>query len=643
METTAPVLVFCSWSRSPADRSWFDRVLTALQPLEAEGLISLWHDDLVPGGSDLGQERAHAFARASVVLLIFSPDYLASEQGHSELQQARQRRLADEIRLIPVLLRACDWEQPLGLDLKPLPADRRPIASRYDSDEGLRQLTSGLRQALSDRSASLVSHSSEPALPLWNVPFAPSPCFTGREDELAALDAFLQQRSPAIGQALAISGLSGVGKTRLAVEYAFRFRSAYRAVLWVDATSQETLLASYRELASLLSLPGRHEQELLWVVLAVRRWLQTQPGYLLILDHLNEPALLFSSRPDWPPVLGSPFLPPNVAGHLLITTCAADLGSLGLGLPQPLALSCFSPEQGALLLLRRAGRLPPDASLEQAAPRERQEALLLSEELGGLPLALDQAGAYLAATGDSCAAYRQLLQQRRLELLRLRSGHRDPQGSDHPTPVATTWDLSCSRVRKRHPEAVDLLHFCAFLAPDPIPEALLAAGLARLAHPLAATVANRFTLNATIEALRAYSLLSRDPSSGSLQLHRLLQVVLRSSLPPQEQRDWKELVIEALVQAFLGKALEHWPLREQLLPHALQAAIWIEAEPSLQTPSAAALLNEVSRTLRVQGRSEEALPLAQRSLSLSEQTLGPGHLATGASLHTLAALYRDLG
>ncbi|MBX5459191.1 MAG: toll/interleukin-1 receptor domain-containing protein, partial [Thermogemmatispora sp.] len=241
MESQLPI--FCSWSRSTDDRRWFKRVLTALQPLERQGLLSLWHDGLVGPGCDLDQERARTFANASVVLLVFSPDYLASEQGYSELQQALRRYEAHEILPIPVLLRACAWEEALGLDLQPLPSDRQPLASRRDPDEGLRQLASGLRQILSDRAAPLAAHSAQPTPVLWNVPFAPNPFFTGREEELAALRASLQQRSAAaIGQAQAISGLGGVGKTRLAVEYAHRYRSAYRAVLWVNAASLDTLL-----------------------------------------------------------------------------------------------------------------------------------------------------------------------------------------------------------------------------------------------------------------------------------------------------------------------------------------------------------------------------------------------------------------
>lgn len=640
-----PALVFCSWSGSSADRHWHDRVLTALRPLERQGLISLWDEGLLSPGSHAAQERADAFARAALCLALLSPDSLASDACHAELQQARQRHDAGELVLLPVLLRSCSWElsPPVGA-LLPLPADGIPLAGRRDADEALRLLTDGVRQALENRS-SLQAHRTPAGLPrLWNVPFPPSPFFTGRADELARLHARLQQRSvAAIGQALAISGLGGIGKTRLAVEYAYRYGSCYQAVLWVDAASPVALDTSYRQLAELLSLPVRHERELARIVPAVRRWLQEQRDYLLILDNLDEPALLFSPLQDWPASFGSPFLPVPLAGHLLLTSRAADLSALGLGLDHPVELQTLPPEEGALLLLRRAGRLAAEGAFEQADPAERQEALRLSEELGGLPLALDQAGAYLAATGESLAAYRQLFQQRQIELLRLRSGDQDPLRSDHPLPVAITWDLSFSRVRERHPAAADLLRFCAFLAPDAIPDSLLTEGLAMLEHPLAATAGDRRALNAAIAALRAYSLLSRDAQTGTLQVHRLAQVVLRASLSPEEQRAWQQVVIAALLAADPGEEIEDWPRYERLLPHALQCAVWIEAAPALQTPAAVALLLYAGGYLYERGRYQDGLPLFERARAIWERVLGPDHPHTATALNNLAALYQDQG
>src|SRR5204863_4085761 len=96
---------------------------------------------------------------------------------------------------------------------------------------------------------------------IWNIPYPRNPFFTERDQELARLHAQLQQRnSAAVGQKQSISGLGGIGKTQIAVEYAYRYCDEYEYVLWARAESIETLTSSYTELARLLDLPEKDAQ-----------------------------------------------------------------------------------------------------------------------------------------------------------------------------------------------------------------------------------------------------------------------------------------------------------------------------------------------------------------------------------------------
>ena len=149
----------------------------------------------------------------------------------------------------------------------------------------------------------------------------------------------------------------------------------------------------------------------------------------------------------------------------------------------------------------------------------------ISQELGGLPLALDQAGAYLEETGMDLAGYWYIYQQHRTDLFRERGG----LVSDHPAPVATTWSLSFQRVEEQKPAAADLLRLCAFLAPDAIAEEILTAGASFLGPVLLPVAADALLLNQAIEALRAYSLIRRNPKEKTLSIHRLVQAVLQDS------------------------------------------------------------------------------------------------------------------
>src|SRR5581483_9310621 len=224
------------------------------------------------------------------------------------------------------------------------------------------------------------------------------------------------------------------------------------------------------------------------------------------------------------------------------TTRATATGRLA----HRLEIETLEPTQGALLLLRRAGLIVPDAELLQAAQEERDLALRISQELGGLPLAVDQAAAYLEETGIGLDSYWQIYQQHRADLLRERRG----LVADHPDPIATTWSLSFQLVEEKSPAAADLMRLCAYLSPDAIPEEILTADASSLGSVLASVAADAFRLNQAIEALRASSLVRRDPREKTLSIHRLVQAVVQDSLSESEQAIWIERVIAALKAAF---------------------------------------------------------------------------------------------
>ncbi|HEY1352043.1 MAG TPA: NB-ARC domain-containing protein, partial [Ktedonobacteraceae bacterium] len=291
-------------------------------------------------------------------------------------------------------------------------------------------------------------------MPIWNIPLARNPFFTGREDLLQQLyDLLHTTQATAISQPQALHGLGGIGKTQLAVEYAYRFAQEYQTILWARANTTEALHASYAEIARVLKLPQQNAQKQEVIIQAVKGWLRTSPGWLLILDNADDLNV------------AQPFLPTPFAGHLLLTTRAQILGKL----VRPLEVNTLNAQRGALLLLRRAGVISAHAALETATAADRTVAMELTEELGGLPLALDQAGAYIEEMQCSLADYQQQYRTRRAKLL----AHRGTLVDDHPEPVATTWSISFQKVAMANPLAAELLRACAFLAPDAIPEMLL--------------------------------------------------------------------------------------------------------------------------------------------------------------------------
>src|SRR5262249_39052252 len=152
--------------------------------------------------------------------------------------------------------------------------------------------------------------------PLWNVPYLRNPFFVGRESVFQSLRRGLVPGGRTTALTQAISGLGGIGKTRVAVEYAHRYSQYYEAILWLQADSWEILTASCLHLATeILGLP--EQQEAQRQVEAVKRWLQTHHGWLLILDNVENPQQILPS-----------FLPSKHQGSVLITTRMRHVGVL---------------------------------------------------------------------------------------------------------------------------------------------------------------------------------------------------------------------------------------------------------------------------------------------------------------------------
>jgi len=186
----------------------------------------------------------------------------------------------------------------------------------------------------------------------------------------------------------------------------------------------------------------------------VKDWLQKHSDWLLIFDNVEDLTYV------------NELLPSVRNGYVLLTTLSHATGEI-IGI----SLESMEPEEGALFLLRRAKILEFDALLDQASIANRDTAVGISRVLAGLPLALDQAGAYIEDTSCGLSGYLDLCQQEHARLLEQRgSEQRDSQVSRHPDSVTATISLALKKVAQVNPAACELLLFCAFLAPDPLPE-----------------------------------------------------------------------------------------------------------------------------------------------------------------------------
>ncbi|HET8843576.1 MAG TPA: helix-turn-helix domain-containing protein, partial [Ktedonobacteraceae bacterium] len=302
---------------------------------------------------------------------------------------------------------------------------------------------------------------------IWRVPHHRNPFFTGRTSILDQLYTLLHtNQTGAAGCAL--SGLGGMGKTQIAIEYAFRQRDSYQTILWFNAETREVFSAEVANLARQLKLLGPEEQDSHYAYAAISRWLELQENCLLILDNVEDVALIET------------LLPANFRGHILLTTRRQAPGLL----VQRLDIDELSMGEGALFLLQRARFLALGMGSDAVAETTFQQAKAICTLLGGLPLALDQAGAYIEETGCSLLDYLEHFQVSRSRLL-LRRGQ---SGGTHPEAISTTVALCLEKIASEQPAALELLRCCVWLTPDAIPEELFTRGapdLGPLLAPLA--------------------------------------------------------------------------------------------------------------------------------------------------------------
>jgi len=656
---------FVSYTRS--DERWAEWIAFVLEEAGYKVRLQAW--DFQPG-SNFVLEMHKAAAGSDRTLIVLSPDFLTSQFTQPEWAVAfAQDPTGAERNLLPVRVALCD---PPGLLKTIVYVDLVGLDESGAQEKLLRGVSKERRKPVAKPS---FPTSSKPAAPrtgkapfprdlptVWTVPFPPNPCFTGRELLLEELEKALHvQQTPGISQPHSVHGLGGVGKTQLAVEYAWKHHSEYDAVLWVSANSPEAVTANLAALAgsAALNLPEAAASDQSSQVQAVLRWLRENRRWLLILDNADTEEAVQAIRAVLPRVF---------QGHVLITSRRSNW-PIGI---RDLPIEVLDVTAAMDFLKERTKSLTFTGSPEILE--------VVVKELGYLPLALEQAAAYVLRHRIDWQYYLELLSARRKELLAFRS----EGGTQYPQSVAATWLVT---QQKLSGAAQAVLRLVSFLAPEEVPRRLFTEGepiLSEAVEALEAATsqtglpAKAGWVDEALAELSDYSLITLNPRS--LSCHRLVQAVQELQIPSSSQPQWVAFALR-LMEDFAPaqpQDIRTWPVWDVLWPHVerivhladrlqiekpttdlmnqlgvyfLQRALYPRAERLMRRalaideqsygphhPKVAIRLNNLAHLLQATNRLAEAEPLMRRALAIDEQSYGPIHPKVAIRLNNLASL-----
>lgn len=452
--------------------------------------------------------------------------------------------------------------------------------------------------------------------------------FTGREDLLKRLHAALNdpgQKSGEPGVTAVVSdvsarpdltqlpqtlqGMGGVGKTQVAAEYAHRYQDEYDLVWWISADQPKLVAAALAGLADDLDLSASSTgiAETAQAVLNALRRGEPYDRWLLIYDNANEPEDIAA-------------LIPSGRGHVLITS----RNQAWKHQFETIAVDVFDRPESVEFLSRRVSN-----SISEADARR------LADSLGDLPLALEQASALQSETGMSVEEYLQLLGEQPAALLE------ENHPAEYPRPMTAAWQLSVSQLRAQLPEALELLRACAFFGPEPIPVDVFRRRTHAPGPRLESILGNQVLRARAQRTLGRFALAKIDPKTRTIQVHRLIQALLREDTDQETAAEFRREVHLLLAGQVLVNPddEEQWSRFEELVPHVEPARVVDSTDPAVRE-----FARKIVRYLYRAGNLDLGLTFAEQFLARWRQDEGGDDRADVLLIEALRAnILRERG
>lgn len=422
-------------------------------------------------------------------------------------------------------------------------------------------------------------------------------------------------------QRLAIAGLGGVGKTQLALEFAFvvkETRPDY-SIFWVPAISREAFEQAYLEIAIKLHIIHTGEND--EVKLLVKRHLEEERGrkWIMIVDNSDDEDILFGARSEDGIV---EYLPESEDGLILFTT-RHQKAAVALADSDVIELKEMSLGEATDFLGKALTR--KDLLRDKSMTRE------LLNELTYLPLAIAQAAAYLNENKISVFKYLHLLRSTEQDMASLlsREFHDRTRYKDSTNALATTWLVSFNQIRKKDPIAAEVLSLISFLEPRGIPKSILP------------PTEPEEKLEYAIGTLRAYDFVTRRENEDIYDMHRLVHLAARIWTHKHDLTDATETkLVKHLDGIFPSNEYENRDLWREYFPHVLGL---LQANAESKVKEVYTLCVKVGLCLIVDGRYREAIFWLEVSFSWCSHNLPEEDPDHQLSQHVLALSLLDNG
>jgi len=456
-----------------------------------------------------------------------------------------------------------------------------------------------------------------------NVPLREPEHFLGRDNSLAEIEKNLAKTNGRV-VVTALHGLRGVGKSTLAAVYAHKNRCKYRATWWIAAQRESTLRADLTGLGVAMKWIDKNEKEEAAVRTVLERLRDDGAGVLLIFDNANAAEEIRS------------YLPVSGEAKIIATSNSDDW----LGLATPVEIDVWPKETGADFLVERTGRI-----------NERADALALSEALGGLPLAHEQAGAYCTRLKVSFADYLMGFEAAPVAFL---DKERDAVADYHNRlTVAKSFTIAIEQASKLHPAAAPLIEYAALLAPEPIPLFFFLEGGKELGPPFDTLEAEG--LDEAIAALRTFALVDRETiederdasiATETIRLHRLVRAVAAARGQGEAREQARRMLIAAMAAVYPWDVFDNyrtWPRARRLDAFTLEL-VEDEAPPAVVAKAAIRVLDRLAAYQQSSlGMYGAARTLALKALHIAEAYYAPDDPSIGVMLSNLGTRLIPLG